>query len=149
MSKCKIRQAFPFWNWLKNQLKDTPVCELEITCTANKDFAEFPNRSVTKRIWKDLKIDKTLGEIKGKIVLDVKFDVPAACISVYVKPLSVFGNLVTADKPVQSFYVEAFATTLQHHRLNTSCTTTYAPNAWHRLVVHYSLSVQNLFEENK
>ena len=149
MTKCKIRQAFPFWNWLKNQLKDTPVCELEITCTANKNFSEFPDRSVTKRIWKDLKIDKTLGEIKGRIVLDVKFDVPAACISVDVKPLSVFGNLVTADKPVQACYVEAFANAIQHHRLNTSYTTTYTPNVWHRLVVHYALSVQNLFNENK
>lgn len=148
MAKCKIRQAFPFWNWLKNQLKDTPVCELEITCTANENFPEFPNRSVTKRIWKDLKIDKTLGKIKGRIALDVKFDVNAACISVDVKPLSVFGNLVTTDKPVQSFYVEAFATALRHHRLNTYITT-YAPNVWHRLVVHYSLSLQNLFNENK
>ena len=148
MTKCKIRQAFPFWNWLKNQLKDTPVCELEITCTANSNSPEFPSRSVTKRIWKDLKIDKTLGEIKGRITLKVKFDVPAACISVDVKPLSVFGNLIATDKPVQSFYVEAFATTLQQHRLKTTYIT-YAPNVWHRLVVHYSLSTQNLFNENK
>lgn len=148
MTKCKMRQAFPFWNWLKNQLKDTPVCELEITCTANENVSDFSSRSVTKRIWQDLKIDKTLEEIKGKIVLDVKFDTPAACVSIDVKPLSVFGNLVTTDKPVQSVYVEAFATKLQHHRLKEYITT-YAPNVWHRLVVHYSLSTQNLFNENK
>ena len=143
MAKNKLKLAFPFWNWLKNQLKDTPVCEFEVICIANQYMTDhFPERSVTKRIWHDLKIDKVLGEIKGKIELDVKFDVPAECIHVDIKPLSVFGNVVTANKPIQSYHIETFAKTITQTKYGT----TYSPNTWHRVIVHYSLMVKGLFD---
>jgi len=143
MAKNKLKLAFPFWNWLKNQLRDTPVCEFDVTCIANQCMSKlFPERTVTKRVYQDLKIDKVLGEVKGEITLDVKFDVPAECIHIDIKPISVFGNKVTAAKPVQSYYIETFAKTITQTQYGPA----YSPNTWHRIVVHYSLMVKGLFD---